>query len=155
MKLPGVGTPGNSWWGCAAWFFKSWPYFRPKNVTFHTRFQTKPLKSIPVFRPGLLAEIVSLLLRLERKQKNSSNPLRIHIFLFLSYSFGIAMINTFIHSRSSLESYTRFQSKMVKIYTRFQTKKAKKPYPMGRHYLFPVYKGVILPGWNSWERLEG
>ena len=29
------------------------PYFRPKNVIFHTRFQTRPLKSIPVFRPGL------------------------------------------------------------------------------------------------------
>ena len=26
------GTPGNSWWRC--------PYFRPKNVIFHTRFQT-------------------------------------------------------------------------------------------------------------------
>ena len=47
------GTPGNSWWGCAARFFKSWPDFRPKNVIFHTRFQTRPLKSIPVFRPGL------------------------------------------------------------------------------------------------------
>ena len=28
-------------------------YFRPKNVIFHTRFQTRSLKSIPVFRPGL------------------------------------------------------------------------------------------------------
>ena len=44
-------TPGNSWWGCAAWFFKSRPDFRPKNVIFHTRFQTRPLKSIPVFGP--------------------------------------------------------------------------------------------------------
>ena len=47
--LPGGGTPGNSWWGCAARFSKSWPYFRPKNVIsdqtskFHTRFQTWPL----------------------------------------------------------------------------------------------------------------
>ena len=49
----GRGTPGNSWWGCAARFFKSWPNFRPKNVIFHIRFQTRPLKSIPVFRPGL------------------------------------------------------------------------------------------------------
>ena len=38
------------------------------------------------------------LLRLERKQKNSSNPFRIRIFLFLSYSFGIETIDTFIHS---------------------------------------------------------
>ena len=45
------GTTGNSGWGCAAQFSKSWPYFRPKNVIFHTLFQTIPLKSIPVFRP--------------------------------------------------------------------------------------------------------
>ena len=35
----GGGTPGNSWLGCAAWFTKSWTYFRPKHVIFHTRFQ--------------------------------------------------------------------------------------------------------------------
>ena len=46
---PGGGTPGNSWWGCAARFSKSWPYFRPKNVIFHTRFQ---MVSIPPFGPG-------------------------------------------------------------------------------------------------------
>ena len=40
-------TPGNSWWECATPFkSKSRPYFRPKNVVFHTRFQTRPLKSI-------------------------------------------------------------------------------------------------------------
>ena len=49
----GGGTPGNSWWGCAARFSKSWPCFRPKNVSFHTRFQSRPLKSIPVLRSGL------------------------------------------------------------------------------------------------------
>ena len=39
-------------WGCAARFSKSRPYFRPKDVIFHTCFQTRPLKSLPVFRPG-------------------------------------------------------------------------------------------------------
>ena len=39
----GGGTPGNSWWGCDAPCFKSWPYFRPKSVIFHARFQTLPL----------------------------------------------------------------------------------------------------------------
>ena len=53
----------------AARFFKSWPYFRPQNVIFHTRFQTRPLKSIPVFRPGLYAEIILPLLRLKGKLK--------------------------------------------------------------------------------------
>ena len=54
---------------------------------------------------------MSSLLRLERKQKNSSNPFRIRIFLFLSYSFGIETINTFIRSLRSLENYIRFQTK--------------------------------------------
>ena len=49
----GGGTPRNSWWGCAARVFKSRPYFRPKHAIFHTRFQTWPLKFIPVFRPEL------------------------------------------------------------------------------------------------------
>ena len=72
--LVGGSTPRNSLWGCAARFSKSYLYFRQKNVIFHTRFQTKPPKPIPVFRPGLSAETISSLLRLERKQKNSSNP---------------------------------------------------------------------------------
>ena len=53
-RAAGGGTPGNSWWGFAARFFKSWPYFRPKTCHFphlfsdktskiHTRFQTWPL----------------------------------------------------------------------------------------------------------------
>ena len=69
------------------------------NVIFHTYFQTRPLKPIPVFRPGL------------------SNPFRIRIFHFqVSYSFGIETINTFIHSRRSLENHTRFQAKMFNVY---------------------------------------
>ena len=48
------GTSGNFWWGCAAWFSKSWPDFSPQKCNFlypfsdqtskiHTRFQTWPL----------------------------------------------------------------------------------------------------------------
>ena len=47
-KPPG-GTPRNSWWECAALFFKSWPDFRPKNVVYQTRFQTWPLGRNYVF----------------------------------------------------------------------------------------------------------
>ena len=57
----------------------------------------KLLFSTPDFRPGLKAEIMSSLLRLERKQKNSSKIFRIRIFLCRSYSFGTEMINMFIH----------------------------------------------------------
>ena len=48
---------------------------------------------------------MSSLLRLDRKQKNSSTLFRIRIVFLLSYSFGIETINTFIHSRSYLKPY--------------------------------------------------
>ena len=41
--------------GGAARFSKSWPYFCPKLSFSHTRFQTRPLKSIPVFRLACVA----------------------------------------------------------------------------------------------------
>ena len=99
----GGGTPGNSWWGCAARFFKSSPDFRPKKCNYphpfsdqtskiHTHFQTS------ISGPGLNAEIMLSLLRLGRKYKNYSNLFGIRIFLFLSYSFGIETIKMFIHS---------------------------------------------------------
>ena len=76
--------------------------------------------------------------RLERKQK----IIRIHFF---PYSFGIETINTFIHSRNSLENHTRFQTKMGKVYTRFQTKTPQKPYPMGRHIPKWLIEGSTPP----------
>ena len=70
---------------------------------------------------------------LGRKQKDSSNPFRIRIFLFLSYSFGIETIKyTFIHSQSFLKTHILFQTKL-KIYSHFQTQKVQKPYLMGWH----------------------
>ena len=87
-------------------------------------------------------------LRLEHKQNKSSNLSRTCIFLFLSYSFGIETINTFIRSRSSLEKHTRFKTKIGEVYTPVQTKTAQTPYPMGRWggtYLYSLYKGVSSP----------
>ena len=97
-----------------------------ENVIFHIHFQTRPLYPYPfsdlAFRQKLCYHY------LERKPKKYSNPFRIRIFLFLSSSFEIETINTFIRSRSSLESHTRFQTKMGKVYTRLQTKTAQKPH---------------------------
>ena len=96
-----------------------------------TLFQTRPPKSIPVFRPVLWAPDLAFRQKLHHhyldsvcKQKNSSNAFRICIFLLLSYShcFGIETINMFIRSHSTLENHTRFQTKMGKVYTCFQTK---------------------------------
>ena len=39
-------------------------------------------------------------------------------------------------------------TKIGKVYTRFQTKTAQKPYPMGRQYLYGLYKGVPHPGYD-------
>ena len=85
---------------------------------------------ISVFRPGLLnsiprsflKEFMPSLLRLEQQQKN--------------HSFGIETINTFIHSRSSLENHTRFQT----------VKMAQKPGLFGAaHTVYGIYKGVPPP----------
>ena len=104
--------------------------FSDQTSEIHTRFQTRPLKSTRVFRPGRSAEIMSSLLRLERKQKICSNAFRIRIFPFRSSSFGIETINTFIHSRSSLENHTRFQTKMGKVYIPvFRLKRPKRHIP--------------------------
>ena len=84
----------------------------------------------------------SLILRLEQQQK-----IHIHIykiFLFLSYSFGIETNNAFIHSSSSLESHSRFQTKMGKVYTSFQTRTVQNHPLWGSTYLsYGLYKGVL------------
>ena len=54
------------------------------NVIFHTRFQTWPLKSIPIFRPDLL-EIMSSLLRLEQQQKKTSKKCILISHISLSF----------------------------------------------------------------------
>ena len=92
--------------------------FSEQTSTIYTRFQTWPLGRNYI-----------IITRVQTKQ--FFNPFRICIVLFLSCSFGIETINTFILSHSSLENHTRFQTKMGKVYTRFQTKTAQKHYPVG------------------------
>ena len=91
---------------------------------------------------------MSSLLRLERKQKISSNAFRICIFLISgSYSFGIETISMFIHSlhRSSLENHTRFQSKMGKSIPVFRPKRPKIHTLCGSTNLHGLYRGVPPP----------
>ena len=113
-----------------------------QNCHFDTRFQTRPLKSILFFRPCLYAEIMSWLLRSEHKQKIYSNTFRIRIFLFLSFSFGIDTINTFIRSRCSLENHTRSQRK---IFPFFRLKRSRNHSFWGGTYLYGLYKGFFHP----------
>ena len=93
------------------------------------------------------------LLRLERKQTNSSNAFRIRIFLLLSYTFEIETINMFIHSTVPWKTINRIETKMSKVYTRFRTKTAQEPYPMGGTYLYGLYKGVPPPPGYSKRRI--
>ena len=60
--------------------------------------------------------------------KNSSNPFRIRTFLFHSYSSGIETIDNSIHSRSSLENHTCFQTKLGKVYNLFPGEGGVLPY---------------------------
>ena len=80
------GTPGDSCGGGggAARFCKSWSFFRPQNVIFHTRFQTWPLKSRPVVSPGIT--INDVIVSQSANRKISWNLLRIsHITVFFLF----------------------------------------------------------------------
>ena len=92
------------------------------------------------------------LLRLERKQTNSSNPFRIRIFLFLSYSFGIETINTFIHSVAPSNTIPDSRPKWAKCKPVFGPKRRKNPTRWGGTYLYDLYKG-IPPGYPFPSRL--
>ena len=98
-----------------------------------TLFQTKiVIFPFSDFRP----EIMSSLLRLERKQKDFLKSIfEFALSLFRSYSFGVEKPNMFIHSHSSLENYTRFQTKMGTASTCFRTETAQGPNLLGLHIL--------------------
>ena len=118
--------------------------FQTIKCIFHTRFQTRPLKSILVFRPSFLAEIMLSLLRLERKQKIIQFQIR--IFLFLSNSFGIETINTFTHSLVPSKTIPDSRPKWARsIPVSRPINVAKNPTRWGDTYLYGLYKGVA-PG---------
>ena len=116
------------------------PSFKPKNVIFHIRFQTRPLYpypfSDPVFRQKLCYHYL-----LERKPKKYSNPFRIRMFLFLSYSFGIETINTFIPSVLPSKTIPDSRPKWAKCIPVCRPKRSKTPQWDGI-YPYSLYKGV-------------
>ena len=87
---------------------------------------------------------------LERNQKNSSNPFWIRIFFFLSYSFGIETIKTFIHSRSSLKNQTRFQTKVGKVVYPFSDQNRANTLPDGAAHTYIAYKREYPPPPPAW-----
>ena len=100
----------------------------------------------PVFRPDLqnpyqLLDLASKKLCHHYLDWNTKkNDFLIRTFLFLSYLFGIERINTFIHSHSSLENHTRFQTKTDKVYIPvFRPKQRKNTVLWGDTYLYSLY----------------
>ena len=82
---------------------------------------------------------MSSLLKLKRKQKVSSNAFRIRIFLFRSYSFGIETINTFIHSRSSLEKPYPIPDQNGQSVYPFSDQKGPRIIPFGAAHTYMAY----------------
>ena len=107
--------------------------FQTKECHFSHPFSDHTSKIHTCFQTWPLGRNYVIITQIRAQTKNCSNTFRIRIFLFRSYSFGIETINAFIHSRSSFENHTQFQTKMGKVYNPFQTKKAQKPYHFGRY----------------------
>ena len=85
---------------------------------------------------------MSSLLRLEQQQKRFLKiPFEFAYFSFFTLLFGTDMINTFTHSRSSLENHIRFQTKIAKvyIYTLVFRPRATKTVPFWATYTYMVY----------------
>ena len=85
------------------------------------------------------------LLKLEHKHKNYSNPFRIRILLFLSFSFGIEMINTFIYSVVPSKTIPDSRPKWAKCIPVFRPKRPKNPTRWGGIYLYGLYRGAPPP----------
>ena len=97
------------------------------------------------------------LLRLERKQTESSNPFRIRIFLFLSYSSGIKTINKLytnpvVPSKTTPDSRPKW-AKCIRPVLR--PKRRKNPTRWGGTYLNSLYKGVPPPPPPLWRQNNG
>ena len=130
-RAAGGGTPGNSWWGCVAGSLNPDLISDQRLVIFHICFQTRPLKSIPAFRPGLQAQIMSSIRRLKRKQKILQMHFKFAYFVFRSYSFGTETINTaFIRFRSSSKTI-HSRPKKAKCIPPFSDQKGPKTLPFG------------------------
>ena len=97
---------------CAFRVSKSWPYLRPKNAIFHTRFQIWPLRNYVI--------ITSLITSIRTRTKRF---LKIH-FEFAHFSFflidfsGIETINTFTHFPVASTKTMKFNhSQQIKLYS--------------------------------------
>ena len=71
---------------------------------------------------------------------------------YISLSVGTETVNRFVHTRSSLENHTQFQTKMRKVYFRFQTKTAQKNKPFEAAHTYVSYIGELPSGHVTQQR---
>ena len=139
------------------------------HIIFWTRkYKNRPLKSIPVFRPGLYSEIMSSLLRLAPPPKNKQIPQ--DAFRVRSYSLGIETINTltlypFIDSLPPLKTIPRepypipdqngqsvyLFSETYMVYVRENRRVYNNKLYNGIRFLFRPTKIVLLTAPNLWR----
>ena len=65
------------------------PISEQKNVIFYTRFQTRPLKSIPVFRPGFRQKLCYHYIDYSANKNNIQIHFEFAYFSFFPYSLEL------------------------------------------------------------------
>ena len=105
----------------------------PPVLQILTLFQTQKCNFSYPFSDLAFRQKLCFITQIRAQTKKFFTPIS-NSHISLSYSFGIETKSTFIRSRSSFKTHSRFETKMGKAPdTRFQTKTAPKPYPIGRH----------------------
>ena len=142
LLFPG-GILGNSWWRCAAWPSKSWPFFsHPFSALaskIHTHFQTSLTNS--------WGQLVASLLRKKDFLQSISNS---HISLY--FLFICNWNDTCVHTVPvvSLKTITNSRPKWAKSIPIFKPKWPKHHTLWGSTYLYGLCKGV--PPWVLVQR---
>ena len=105
-----------------------------------TQFQTKKSNCPHPFSDLAFRQKLCFHYEAVRAQtKYYSNPFPIRIFLFLSYSFGIETINTFIYSVVPSKTIPDFRPKMGSVYLFSADQNGAKTLPDGAAHTYIAY----------------
>ena len=99
-------TPGNSWWRCAARFFKSWPNIRPKKFC---KAYENFYKDNPPIPTHYLREMLRLILKENSFQFNGKHYLQTH-GTAMGTKTAVSFANIFMaHIETTILSRTVFK----------------------------------------------
>ena len=151
-KIPkGVGTPENSLWGCATRFSKSRPYFRPKNVIFHTRLQNRSLKSTPfsdlAFRQKLRYHYLDQSANKKFFKAISNSHISLSFLLIWNWKDKYVLSCTPVVPPKTIPDSRQKWAKCISV---LRPKRRKNPTRSGDTYLYSLYKGVPPRDQNMW-----